>query len=127
MPIHRDLGNSFTPMLVREDDLDTICLQPLLSVIMYDKRPWLFDSHVHSLYDALKPQDYGRAGHVAANSLIAWLHRCVQCRVGWKDLTDTFLRKVVLVGDLDKTTLFCVCSAWISVVIQRVFKRVPCG
>lgn len=113
-------------MFNRKHDLDTVCLQPLLPVIVGDKRPWLFDSHVDSLDCALESQDPGRAGHIAAKSLVAWLHDRVQRRVGRKNLMDAFLWEAVLVGDLDKTTLCCVRGAWVSLVISRVFKRVSC-
>ncbi|KAK1238854.1 hypothetical protein MKX08_005915 [Trichoderma sp. CBMAI-0020] len=92
-------------MFNREHDLDSVCLQPFLPVIVRDKRPWLLDSHVDSLDGALKSQDPGHAGHVAAKSLVAWLHGRVQRRVSREHLMDAFLREVVLVGDLDKTTL----------------------
>lgn len=113
-------------MFNRENDLDTVCLQCFLPVIVSDKRPWLFDSHVDSFDRALKSQDPGRACHVAAKSLVAWLHGRIQRCVERKDLMDAFLRALVLIGDFDKTTLLCVRGAWISLAISRVFKRVPC-
>src|SRR5687768_790760 len=77
VPIHRDLGDPIAPVFNREHNLDTVCLQPLLPVIMRNKRPWLFDTHVNSLDSTPQSQDPGRAGHVAAESLVTWLHSCV--------------------------------------------------
>lgn len=111
-------------MFNREHDLDTVCLQPFLPVIVRDKGPWLFDSHIDSLDGALESQDPGCAGHIAAKSLVTWLHGRIQRCVGWKDLMDAVLGEIMLVGDLDEATLLGVRGAWISLVISRVFKRV---
>lgn len=98
-------------MFNREHDLDPVCLQPLLSIIVRNKCPWLFDFNVDRLDGAPKPQDPGRAGHIAAKSFVAWLHGRVQHCVSRKDLVDAFLGKVVFIGDLDETTLLCVRGA----------------
>lgn len=113
-------------MFNREHDLDTVCLESFLSFVVRDKCSWLLDPHIDSLDGALKPQDPGRASHVATQSLVTWFHGRVQHCIFRKDLMDAFLGEVVLIGNLDKTTLLCVRSAWISLVVSRIFKRVSC-